>query len=492
MSPSIRFQVHSGAAAEDWRSVFYEYGCKKRTSAAGQGILRERLSRKTKVRIPCLVMLAASAYILVGLAGCTHRKAAPVSLTFLQCRFFPPDELRAARALPEAFYRQTGIRVDKLLGVPGETFEQIPFVHQLFQRPIDRPDVVEMDETWLAGFRDDFIDLKPYIPDVAEGIPPAILPNYEVDGKLIAIPYQNQVGVLAFREDLLQRYGFSRPPATWTELEKMSLRIQSGERRRGNKHFWGFVWAGAAEESLTCAALEWQVDEGGGRILEPDGTISVNNPAAIRAWTRAKHWIGWISPPSVPEYRESDALASFVAGRSAFVRIWAGEPGRSSSERNRNLRLIAWGHKPIEGSMGIVAMPAGSVKRVGVLGGLALAISRYSEHPREDASFIRFLLEKERESFLKGELPFPTPQSVEYYPDDARKANGVPSASDIERPIVISRPTGVSPQIYDQVSRSYFTAVHSVLEGEKKAPEAAQELEHELVEITHLHRKRPS
>lgn len=33
-----------------------------------------------------------------------------------------------------------------------------------------------------------------------------------------------------------------------------------------------------------CAALEWQFSQGGGRIIEDNKTISVNNPRAIRAW----------------------------------------------------------------------------------------------------------------------------------------------------------------------------------------------------------------
>lgn len=491
MSLPARLEGHLGPATDDREVISINPACKARAFFRGLRFSRVGTSQRIRVCIS-LVIFATGGFSLGVLAGCHHQDDRTVGITFLQCRFFPPDELRAARALPDAFYRQTGIKVDKLLGVPGETFEQIPFVRKLFQRSDDSPDVVEVDETWLAAFAGDFADLKSYLPDLAEAIPPAIHPSYEVSGKLVAIPYQNQVGVLAFRADLLRRYGYSRPPATWTELEKMSVRIQSGERQRGNKQFWGFVWAGAAEESLTCAALEWQVDEGGGHIIEPNGVISVNNPAAVRAWERARRWIGWISPPSVPEYRESDALDAFLAGRSAFVRIWAGEPGGSSAERSPNLRLVAWGHKPREGELGIVAMPAGSVARVGVLGGLALGISRYSKHPQQDATFIRFLLGKERESFQKGELPFLSPQSVEYYPDDTRDSNRAPSSPETARPIVITRPTSVAPQVYDQISRSYFTAVHSVLAGERKAPQAAQGLEHELVGITHLHTGRPS
>ena len=72
------------------------------------------------------------------------------------------------------------------------------------------------------------------------------------------------VGVLYYRSDLLHRYGYNTPPRTWDELERMAVRIQAGERARGEKDFWGFVWPGAAAEGLTCNALEWQMDAGAG------------------------------------------------------------------------------------------------------------------------------------------------------------------------------------------------------------------------------------
>ena len=94
-----------------------------------------------------------------------------------------------------------------------------------------------------------------------------------------------------YRSDLLAKYGYHIPPQTWSELEKMAFRIQEAERAAGDKTFWGFVWPGAADEYLTCLALEWQASEGGGMIIESNRTISVNNENAIRAWQRAAHWI---------------------------------------------------------------------------------------------------------------------------------------------------------------------------------------------------------
>ena len=62
------------------------------------------------------------------------------------------------------------------------------------------------------------------------------------------------IGVLLYRVDLLQQYGYRAPPKTWEELENMAERIQAGERAKGNKEFWGFVWQGAFLSSdLQCS-----------------------------------------------------------------------------------------------------------------------------------------------------------------------------------------------------------------------------------------------
>jgi trehalose/maltose transport system substrate-binding protein len=113
---------------------------------------------------------------------------------------------------------------------------------------------------------------------------------------------------LFYRVDLLREYGYVRPPKTWEDLETMARRIQAGERAKGNDDFWGFVWQGAPSEALTCNALEWQVSEGGGTILDEQGRVTVTNPHTIRAWDRAARWVGWISPPGVIGYKEWDAF----------------------------------------------------------------------------------------------------------------------------------------------------------------------------------------
>ena len=127
---------------------------------------------------------------------------------------------------------------------------------------------------------------------------------------------------LYYRPNLLKEYGYREPRKTWDELERMAARIQAGERAKGNKDFWGYVWQGGINEDLTCSGLEWQISDGGGRIIEDNKTVSVNNPHVIRAWQRAARWVGTISPPGVTAYGLWDAQNLWGSGKAAFLSGW--------------------------------------------------------------------------------------------------------------------------------------------------------------------------
>jgi trehalose/maltose transport system substrate-binding protein len=304
------------------------------------------------------------------------------------------------------------------------------------------------------------------------------MPSYTVDGKVVAIPYAVQLGVLEYRTDLLREYGYDHPPRTWDELERMAARIQAGERAKGKKDFWGYVWQGVAAEALTCNALEWQAAEGGGRIIENDRTISVNNPAAVRAWQRAKRWIGWISPPSVIEYREIDSMSVLDSGGAAFGRVWGGTtitPGRQFRLHHLRSALTV-------SRTGYTSVPGGPGGRAGTLGGSGMAVSRHSVHPQEAMELVRFLTHAEVQS---GEQEESATAQV--------KVNDLPSLSGPmnhseksrgHRSGVVIRPSNVVGAKYEEVTRAYFGAVHAVLTGDKGAPEAAAELEKQLIKIT--------
>jgi trehalose/maltose transport system substrate-binding protein len=302
-----------------------------------------------------------------------------------------------------------------------------------------------------------------------------LLPIYTVGGKMVALPYQVNVGALEYRSDLLREYGYSGPPKTWDELESMAGRIQAGERAKGRKDFWGYVWQGADTESLTCDALEWQVAEGGGRIIESDRTISVNNPAVIRAWQRASHWIGRISPPGVVAYQERDSSNVFDSGRAAFNRIWLGR-GISRSEATRE---IYWRPSRPVVETGFASLPAGSAGAASTLGGWGLAVSANSIHRPEAVKYVLFLVRAQMQppdtSRLSGNQPkvYNGPSaSIPLGPFDQVTQGGS---------TLVSRPAIETGRDYRNVSAAYAAAVHSVLTGQKSAREAAAELEAQLI-----------
>jgi trehalose/maltose transport system substrate-binding protein len=429
----------------------------------------------TIVRVLIVLLIAST------LVSCHQAAPAPITLNYLRTGWIRPSELPATEALSRKFLRETGFGFRYLHGVQEDTLDQLTLTRKLLQEGSSGPDVLEIDVTWLGVLRDDLIDLKPYLGAETSAIGPGISSSYVVDGKVVAIPLNINGGILAYRSDLLREYGYAHPPRTWPELEKIAARIQQGERAKGRRNFWGYVWPGAAAESLTCNALEWQMSEGGGAIIESDRTISVNNRAAIEAWQRAKHWIGWISPPSTTDYKESDVHSAFDLGRAAFARVWGGEAGGLPRNGGPSRLYYAGDHFTIS-EVGYTAVPAGSFASVGALGGSGLGISRYSLHPEEDADLIRFLLREQPGSIEEGVTPDLSTKAVAY--DFTAPLGSHDNSSGVVKAVVVSRPSSVAARSYEQVTNAYFRTVHSVLTGEKPASEAAAELETNLIQIT--------
>ena len=384
------------------------------------------------------------------------------------------------RMVPEAylqeFTRTTGIHVNDL-PTPEDNTSKLKLARDLLSGGASSPDVYGVDTIWSGILGEYLIDLRPYFGGEIPQQDPEILNSYTVGEKLVAMPYHPNVHVLLYRTDLLARYGYKSPPRTWDELEKMAERIQAGERAKGDKDFWGFVWSGAIttdSEQLTCEGLEWQAAEGGGHIIEPGGRISVNNRNVVRAWERAAHWVGWISPPNVVSYNMLDAENKFlVSGTAAFQLGWSD-----------TYELYA-GIKPFRDKAGVTSVPAGKSARVSTLGGYSLGISRNSAHPAEAIKFVQFMIRKQAQ-FMASTHPEQPGRKVEYF-EVPLVMNKIypwwPKSRQQAGSEIVLRPSAVAGAKYEAVSKAYSRALHSVLTRESDAPVATAELEKELNQI---------
>ena len=147
-----------------------------------------------------------------------------------------------------------------------------------------------------------------------------IILNNTVGGKLVAMPWFGDFGILYYRTDLLKKYGYAAPPKTWAQLGAMAKKIQDGERAN-NPNFYGFVYQGNAYEGLTCDALEWLASSGGGQFID-GGKVTINNPRAVAMLNLQRSWVGKITPRGVTTYQEDESENAFTAGNAAFMRNW--------------------------------------------------------------------------------------------------------------------------------------------------------------------------
>jgi trehalose/maltose transport system substrate-binding protein len=408
----------------------------------------------------------------------------PTTITFFDSdgRGVPGDHRMIPEADLQEFTRETGIRVNDL-PTPEDNGLKLVLAMDLLHSGAPSPDLYGVDTVWTGKMGEYLVDLQPYLASEISSENRDFIESYRIQGKVIAMPKHPSVQVLVYRTDLLAKYGYKNPPKTWDELEKMAARIQAGERANGKKDFWGFVWAGAIatdSEQLSCEGLEWQAAEGGGHIIEPDGKISVNNPNVIRAWERAAHWVGSISPPSVVSYTATDAENKFwVSGEAAFLLSHA------------IVYEIFADDKPYRDLAGVTSVPAGSNSRVATIGGYALGISRSSAHRAEAIQLIQFLLRKRaqfrnatRKPGRKVEYFEVPPVMKEIYPWWYKPGESGGSG-------IVSRPSTAAGSKYEAVSKAYTAALHSVLTRESTASAAAAGLENQLGQIMGNGMKQP-
>src|SRR5712691_9493622 len=335
-------------------------------------------------------------------------------------------------------------------------------------------DVYAIDIVWPGILSEYAEDLRPAAGGLRDMLPSLIL-NDTVKGKLVAVPYFTEVSLLYYRRDLLDKYHFTQPPLTWSELERQARTIEDGERRNNNL-FWGFLWQGAASEALTCNALEWQISQAGGTLIGSDGKLSIRRDRFVRALERARGWIGTLSPPGVTSQLEDDSLQIWKRGDAAFMRNWPYAYLESmkddSSSRNR---------------VGVTVLPMGDGpdgRHADILGGFQLMVSKTSKNKSAAIEMVKFLTSSEIQRVNATTRGYAPTRPSLYYDSAVLKANPFfGTLRDVLLKGAVTRPSTVAGSRYDEISKAYFTAVCQTLIRQKSAGTAVQELERELEDL---------
>jgi trehalose/maltose transport system substrate-binding protein len=422
--------------------------------------------RQSIVRIFCLALLASLPCPALFGAGITVRFSGEPS----------SEGGRYSRALAEEWAQKTGNKVEYFFR-PSDSSAALQVYQQYWAAKSPDVDVYQIDVIWQGVAAPHAVDLKKYYKeDEIQAYFPRIIENNTVGGKLVSIPLYTDAGILYYRTDLLEKYGYREPPKTWEELAAMAKKIQDGERAAGNPDFQGFVFEGKASESVTCNALEWIYSYGGGSVIEPDKTITIDNPNAIKALDTARSWIGTISPEGVSTYAEEEARNIWQAGNAAFMRNWPYAYALGADPKSA-----------VSGKFDVAVLPKGgdNGKNAACLGGWQLMVSAYSKVPDAAADLVRYLSSAEVQKKIAINFSvLPTRPALYSDPDVLAKNPFFKIMLDVFGNAV-ARPSTVTGADYNRLSTAFFQNVNKVLTGAESGKDAVVEVERVAMGIVH-------
>jgi len=381
-------------------------------------------------------------------------------------------ELEQCREAAQAWAKKTGNQA-LVVATPNDSSERLALYEQVLSSGSDKIDVFQVDVVWPGLLGSHFIDLRPYTHGAEQQMFPDFVSADTKDGRLVAMPWFINAGLLFYRKDLLARYGLP-VPETWAALALEARRVQDAERAAGNDKMWGYVWQGRAYEGLTCDAVEWLASYGGGTVVERDGRISVNNPHAVAALRNAASWVGDISPAAVLNYAEEESRGVFQAGNAVFMRNWP----------------YAWSlaqapQSSIRGKVGVTVLPATATgPHSATLGGESLAVSKYSRYPALAADLVMYMASAPVQKQRAIASSF-NPSLLALYKDaDVLAAN--PFMGELY-PVftrAVSRPAVSAGTRYNQVSNEFWNAAHDVLSHRARPEDALADLSATLQRIS--------
>ena len=259
------------------------------------------------------------------------------------------------------------------------------------------------------------------------------------EGRVYAVPWFLDVGLLFYRSDLVPR-----APRTYAELRDMAKEAMARDPRLS-----GFLWQGRQYEGLNCNVFE-AVWGHGGELLR-GGRIALDTPEARAAvqWLREAIETG-LSPRSVLSSAEEETRRAFQDGRAVFLRNWP----------------YVWAEvqtagSPVRGKVGFAPLPSATgAPGSGALGGWQLAVSARlpPERKRAAEKLVAFLTS--HDAAVELALRYSRIPARRAVYDDARVRQGAPFIAALLPVALRARPRPVSP---------YYALASDAIQGELSA-----------------------
>lgn len=422
-----------------------------------------------------ILMAAVSMLLLLLLViGCTKKETdGKTGIHFVTWKPNIPGVQEEIISLFEAEHPE--IKVIREIGPHSSTAFHDLLTQKLKNRSED-VDVFLMDVIWPPEFAEagwaaplDELFLQPEREKYLDG---TILAN-TYKGKIYGVPLFIDSGMLYYRKDLLDAYGF-RLPETWEEMVDQANKIVAREAEKGNDIF-GYSGQFKQYEGLVCDMMEYILSNGGDILNAQTGKSGLAERAAMDAVIFVRdHIIGKAAPVGALTYQEPESLDLFIQGKAVFHRNWpyawevSNDPERST----------------VAGNVGIKRLPHfKNHKSYATLGGWQIGISRYSKNREASWKFAKFYTSKRIQKLLALKAGRAPTRKALY--NDADILTAHPHFAAMKDVFLTAYPRPGSP-LYPSVSnvlQRYFSRAisdHS-LDLEKEAAKASAEIEKIIV-----------
>jgi trehalose/maltose transport system substrate-binding protein len=319
------------------------------------------------------------------LQGCHQGRQDTKELHFLMWKPHQPKPLEKAIRLFEE--RHPGVHVDRHIGSENASEYYRELTTKLRNQDPDL-DVFFLDVVWPAEFV-----ARGYLENLSDRFPPSEQADFfpgpisadTVDGKIFAVPFNIDVGLLFYRKDLLEKYGF-KPPKTWAEMIRQMDTILKGESKQ-DPDLIGYAGQFEKYEGLVCNVLEFTAGNGAS-FLDSDGNPAVTDPRVIEAvrFIRDDLIHDKAHPRRATGYlltaKEQESREIFARGDAIFLRNWPETWGILTDPKRSK----------VYDRVGMAVLPAfEGGHSVGTLGGWQLGIASFSHHKDLAWQFIQFM-----------------------------------------------------------------------------------------------------
>lgn len=416
------------------------------------------------MKVKKVLALIATVMVLTTITGfssvVTKSKAAgPVKIVWSYGKDVTPTN----KAIMDAFNKKYAGKIQVVKAeLPNDTDKQHDQYVTVFNGGGSDYDVFNGDVIWPAEFAEagyalpldrfiarDKVNLKDYMAGPIGAV--------TFKGKTWGLPRFIDAGLLFYRKDIV-----AKAPATWEDL------ITQSKKLKGKTDF-SFVGQFKQYEGLVCNAVEY-ISSYGGKVVDGNGNITINSAGTKKGLEMMKKIVGSnFVPNNITTFTETETDNAFIGGQATFTRNWPYQWAEGADKTKSK----------VVGKVGVAPLPKGSVKSAACLGGWCAMINKYSAHPNEAWTFLKFLSGKEGQK-ITAVVGGSAPTLTSLYNDPAvKKASPLFSDKNFVAGLSAAVPRPVSP-IYKKLSNIMQEEISNYLGGKQNVNAAIKNMDKKM------------